>query len=77
VDNVFEVFVGVRQFFDDLELRAEYLFANGIDVFLTPEGVVGFVLEFCVDDPVNFFPDELAPIVEDCLVGLAYHQYII
>jgi hypothetical protein len=52
-----------------------YLLADGGDEVLRLEGVVGLVLEVERDYPFAFPVDEVPPVVEDGLVGLAHHAY--
>jgi len=66
VDYVLEVLVGGRELVDDL-------LGDRLDVFLSPERVVGLVLELSAEDLVDLLGNPLRPVPEYRLVCLVIH----
>lgn len=53
------------------------MFADGLDLLLTLQRIIGLMLEVEGDDAFKLAADELAPVVEDGLVGLGLHAILL
>lgn len=53
----------------------DYLFANGLDLLLGSELIIGFVLKYVCNDFLNFSADERGPVSKYSFVGLVVHNY--